>query len=49
MIQAWKIFNFVYVGESELVSIIFPRVFVGAGNTFDWLFFDNSKLIDFDC
>ncbi len=21
----------------------------GAGATFDWLFFDNSKLIDFDC
>jgi hypothetical protein len=21
----------------------------GAGVTFDWLFFDNSKLIDFDC
>jgi hypothetical protein len=21
----------------------------GAGATFDWLFFDNSKLINFDC
>ncbi len=21
----------------------------GAGATFDWTFFDNSKLIDFDC
>jgi hypothetical protein len=24
-------------------------VILGAGVTFDWLFFDNSKLIDFDC
>jgi hypothetical protein len=23
--------------------------FLGAGATLDWLFFDNSKLIDFDC
>jgi hypothetical protein len=22
---------------------------LGAGATFDWLFFDNSKLTDFDC
>ncbi len=22
---------------------------LGAGATFDWTFFDNSKLIDFDC
>ncbi len=30
-------------------SVFFDLLFKGAGATFDWLFFDNSKLINFDC
>ncbi len=26
-----------------------PSLSAGAGATFDWTIFDNSKLIDFDC
>jgi hypothetical protein len=29
------------------ISNIFS-IFAGAGATFDWMFFDNSKLIEFD-
>jgi len=31
-----------------LIKLIEPK-YMGAGATFDWLFFDNSKLTDFDC
>ncbi len=30
------------------ILVILREVIMGAGFTFDWLFFDNSKLIDFD-
>jgi hypothetical protein len=33
----------------QTVCLVFTVVTLGAGATFDWLFFDNSKLIDFDC
>ncbi len=34
---------------SKWVVADFVQVVMGAGATFDWTFFDNSKLIDFDC
>jgi hypothetical protein len=37
--------GFASIFELKPITTIFP----GAGATFDWLFFDNSKLINFDC
>ncbi len=39
-------------GTEQVKSLPFQKCKLsakGAGATFDWLFFDNSKLIDFDC
>ncbi len=36
--------------ESRTFALLDKKELVrGAGATFDWLFFDNSKLTDFDC
>jgi hypothetical protein len=33
---------------NELVTAGHAQLSPGAGATFDWMFFDNSKLIEFD-
>ncbi len=35
--------------KKNLIKIVEALLRKGAGATFDWLFFDNSKLTDFDC
>jgi hypothetical protein len=32
----------------DIKTKVLNEIYSGAGATFDWLFFDNSKLIDFD-
>ncbi len=38
---------FIEMWQIEIIVFIMVN-HLGAGATFDWLFFDNSKLIDFD-
>ncbi len=42
--------NFIKMWETikRFLIIIFYTLKMGAGATFDWLFFDNSKVVNFD-
>ena len=43
--QSWSLSN----TKVKVKDSFFRESRAGAGATFDWLFFDNSKLTDFDC